>query len=117
MAEPPKIEPQPGAQQTQAFPLDYANLSTVYTNFCHMSVTPEELILDFGLNPTFSPTPSTTPIKMTHRVVMNFFTAKRLLSFLHRIIDQHETNYGVLELDINKRVRMMPRPPSPTGVK
>jgi hypothetical protein len=107
----PKAEAQ--AAQSQAFPLDYANLTSVYTNFCHMSVTPEELILDFGLNPTFSPTPSTTPIKMTHRVVMNFYTAKRLLTFLHRIIDQHETNYGVLELDINKRVRGVLRQPAP----
>lgn len=90
---------------TQAFPLDYAELSTVYTNFCHMSVTPEELILDFGLNPTINPQPTSTPIKMTHRVVMNFYTAKRLLSFLHRIIEQHETAYGTLELDFNKRAR------------
>ncbi|MBI3407183.1 MAG: DUF3467 domain-containing protein [Planctomycetes bacterium] len=117
MADQPKMEPQPVPQQAQAFPLDYTTLSTVYTNFCHMSVTPEELILDFGLNPTFSPTPSATPIKMTHRVVMNFFTAKRLLGFLHRIIEQHEVNYGVLELDINKRVRTMPRPPAVGGAK
>lgn len=110
MSDQPKVDPQAPPQQNQSFPLDYENLSTVYTNFCHMSVTPEELILDFGLNPTFSPTPTATPIKMTHRVVMNFYTAKRLLSFLHRIIDQHESNYGALELDINKRVRGMARP-------
>ena len=79
-----------GQQQGQQpqVPLDTADLSTVYTNFCHVSVTPEELVLDFGLNPRFTPTP-TEPVKLTHRVVMNFFTAKRLMIALMNVVNQH----------------------------
>ena len=50
-------------------------LSTVYTNFCRVNVTPEELVLDFGLNPLMQPTQGADPVKLTHRVVMSFYTA------------------------------------------
>src|SRR5437868_3508254 len=93
----------PQGQQVQ-FPTDAAALSTVYTNFCRVNVTPEELVLDFGLNPTLVPTPH-EPIKLTHRVVMNFFTAKRLLNALYGVVTQHENAYGSLELDFQKRLR------------
>jgi hypothetical protein len=110
MADQPKAElPSALAQQQQQIPTDYSSLSTVYTNFCRVSVTPEELVLDFGLNPQVSPT-QTEPVKLTHRVVMNFFTAKRLLLALNNVVVQHENSYGALELDFQKRVRGMPKP-------
>ena len=108
MTDPLKAET-PLAPQQQQIPTDYSSLSTVYTNFCRVSVTPEELVLDFGLNPQISPTQS-EPVKLTHRVVMNFFTAKRLLLALNNVVVQHENAYGAMELDFQKRVRNMPRP-------
>jgi hypothetical protein len=81
----------------------------VYTNFCRASVTPEELVLDFGLNPDVNPAPKEA-VKLTHRVVMNFFTAKRLLLALNNVVVQHENTYGAMELDFQKRIRATPRP-------
>src|SRR5438045_4053812 len=101
--------PQAAPQAPPQFPTDYSSLSTVYTNFCRVSVTPEELVLDFGLNSQMAPNP-TEPIKLTHRVVMNFFTAKRLLLALNNVVAQYENNYGALELDFQKRMRFIPRP-------
>ena len=103
----------PVGEQMQ-FPTDSAALSTVYTNFCRVNVTPEELVLDFGLNPTLTPS-QTEPIKLTHRVVMNFYTAKRLLNALYGVVTQHETAYGVLELDFQKRLRGAPAGGRPIG--
>ena len=103
----PAVPAQAQGQQQQAipqFPTDYSQLSTVYTNFCRVSVTPEELVLDFGLNTQVTPNP-TEPIKLTHRVVMNFFTAKRLMNALLGVVSQHENMYGVLELDFQRRAR------------
>jgi len=102
----------PGGQQTaaqaqQQFPVDASQLSTVYANFCRVTGTPEELVLDFGLNTQMSPNP-TEPLRLTHRLVMNFFTAKRLLGALHMAVQQHEAVYGVLEVDVQKRVRQQP---------
>jgi hypothetical protein len=84
-------------------------MSAAYANFCRVTGTPEELVLDFGLNTQMNPVPSGEPVKLTHRLVINFFTAKRLLGALHMAVQQHENLYGVLEVDIQKRVRSMPR--------
>ena len=86
------------------FTMDTSELSTVYTNFCHVTFTPEELILDFGLNSQTPPTPN-QPIKVTHRVVMNFYTAKRLMNGLHFAVSRFESLFGPMELDFQKRVR------------
>jgi hypothetical protein len=103
---------QPASRSTEAplppvpphFSVDTTSLSTVYANFCRVTGTPEELVLDFGLNTQMAPTPS-EPVKLTHRLVLNFFTAKRLLGALHLALQQHEKVYGPLEVDISKRVR------------
>jgi hypothetical protein len=96
--------------QPPAFPTDYSQLSTIYTNFCRVSVTPEELVLDFGLNTQMTPNPAEI-IKLTHRVVMNFYTAKRLMNALLGVVSQFENTYGVIELDFNRRARQAGRPP------
>ena len=106
---PPPATPAEQPGQAPQFPTDYSGLSTVYTNFCRVSVTPEEMVLDFGLNTQVQPNPA-EPIRLSHRVVMNFFTAKRLLLALNNVVVQHENAYGALELDFQKRVRAMPRP-------
>jgi len=112
MAEETTPAMQPAAQAPPQFPTDYSSLSTVYTNFCRVSVTPEELVLDFGLNPTMVPNPS-DPIKLTHRVVMNFYTAKRMMNALYNVIQAHENQFGVLELDFQRRIRGLARPAAP----
>ena len=87
------------------FTVDTSSLSTVYANFCRVTGTPEELVLDFGLNTQMTPTAS-EPIRVTHRLVMNYFTAKRLASALYQALQQHEGVYGVLEIDVAKRARL-----------
>src|SRR5713226_6323024 len=100
-AQPPAQQP---PQQAPQFNVDISAMSAAYANFCRVTGTPEELVLDFGLNTQMTPIP-TEPVKLTHRLVMNYFTAKRLLGALHMAVQQHENTYGVLETDIQKRVR------------
>src|SRR5438128_5888429 len=99
----------PAGQQAPQFTVDMSALSTAYANFCRVTGTPEELVLDFGLNTQMTPVPS-EPVKLTHRLVVNYFTAKRLLGAMHMAVQQHENVYGVLETDIQKRVRTSQRP-------
>jgi hypothetical protein len=73
-----------------------------YANFCRVSVTPEELILDFGLNTQTVPSPEKS-VDLTSRVVMNFFTAKRLMQALQSVVSRHEQTFGALEVDVRKR--------------
>jgi Protein of unknown function (DUF3467) len=104
MADEPRKGPEAQAQQPAQFAVDTTHLSAAYANFCRVTGTPEELVLDFGLNTQMTPAPA-EPVKLTHRLVMNYFTAKRLLGALHMAVQQHEGVYGVLETDIQKRVR------------
>src|SRR5438094_580296 len=101
-------QPTPPAQpqaQGQQFSVDTGAMSTNYANFARVTGTPEELVLDFGLNTQMSPVPNAEAVKLTHRLVVNFFTAKRLLGALHMAVQQHENVYGVMEVDVQKRVR------------
>ena len=66
------------------------------------------MVLDFGLNTQMTPQP-TESVKLTHRLVVNFYTAKRLLQAFQMAVHQHENVYGVMEVDIQKRIRAMPR--------
>ena len=64
--------------------------------------TPEEVIIDFGLNPQLFG-PPTEPVIVSQRIIVNFFTAKRLLAALAMTTQRHESAFGVLETDVQKR--------------
>jgi hypothetical protein len=76
-----------------------------YANFCRVTGSPEELIVDFGLNPQPVGIPK-DPIVVKQRIIMNFYTAKRLLAALQMSVQRHEAVFGVLETDIQKRLRI-----------
>jgi hypothetical protein len=79
------------------------NAVCLYANFCRVTGTPEELILDFGLNAQPFGVP-TEPVEVKQRIVTNYFTAKRMLQALHLSVQRHEQAFGVLETDVQKRV-------------
>jgi hypothetical protein len=76
---------------------------TSYANFCRVTGTPEELIIDFGLNSQPFGVPHEAVV-ITQRIVTNYYTAKRMLHALHLSVQRHEQAFGVLETDVNKRV-------------
>ncbi|HHM12942.1 MAG TPA: DUF3467 domain-containing protein [Planctomycetaceae bacterium] len=90
----------------QGVPLQVNDVNAVacYANFCRVTGSPEELIIDFGLNPQPVGVPK-DPIEVKQRVIMNFYTAKRLLAALQMSVQRHEAVFGVLETDVQKRLR------------
>ncbi|MFN3194122.1 MAG: DUF3467 domain-containing protein [Aureliella sp.] len=84
--------------------VDDSKSTAWYANFCRLSGTPEELLIDFGLN---SHPMANTPqeVMVTQRVVAGWHTAKRLLHVLQQSVARHEAMFGVLETDVQKRVR------------
>ena len=94
---------QPGQIQ-QRITVDDAGIDAHYSNFCRVSSTPEELILDLGLNTTpFASGDITVPV--SQRIIMNHITAKRLLGLLSATLQRHEQAFGVVETDVRRRVR------------
>ncbi|MCA9193164.1 MAG: DUF3467 domain-containing protein [Planctomycetales bacterium] len=95
---------QPAPQPVQVQVND-EHATASYANFCRVTGSPEELIVDFGLNPQPVGIPK-DPIHVSQRVIMNFYTAKRLLAALQMSVQRHEAVFGVLETDIQKRLRI-----------
>ena len=106
----PELQPQqnPVAQQTTEVVVDDSGAEPMYANFCRVTATPEEVILDFGLNPQPFAAGGQV-VKANHRIVMSTYTTKRLLAAIGTTIQRHEQTFGAIELDLNRRVSP-PRP-------
>ena len=80
---------------------------TTCANAFRTNGTAEEVILDFGLNLVGPPTqPQASPqilFKVNQRVVMNYYSVKRLAITLSQLIRRHEEQFGEMELDVQKR--------------
>ncbi len=99
---------QAAQQQGNRVQVDDSSAICSYANFCRVTGTPEELIIDFGLNSQPFGVP-TEPVKVSQRIVTNYFTAKRMLHALHLSVQRHEQAFGVLETDVQKRVIAKPK--------
>lgn len=100
MAEESKEASRPAQEPV---PVDESHIAATYANFCRVTGTPEELIVDFGLNKqVVGNNPDT--IGLNQRIIVNFFTAKRLAAALMMAVQRHEQAFGVLETDVQKRV-------------
>jgi len=110
-SKPPEGAPQQAQMQVQ---LDDSKVISCYANFCRVTGTPEELIIDFGLNTQPMGVPE-KPIGVQQRIILNHYTAKRLLAALQLSIQRHEAAFGVLETDVRRRVHMPPGQPTGAG--
>lgn len=91
-------------QGQQQVLIDDKNAVATYANFCRVTGTPEELIIDVGLN-SQPVGPLTESISINQRLVLNYYTAKRLLAALQMSVQRHEAAFGVLETDVQKRIQ------------
>ena len=104
VTETPAVGVTPPQPTQQTLTVDDAHSTASYANFCRVSSTPEELILDLGLNPNPFAQGEVT-IHVGQRIIMNHFTAKRLLQALAVTLQRHEQAFGTLETDVMRRLR------------
>ena len=97
--------PNPAAEGQQAeVVLNDEHANAAYSNYARVTGTPEEVIFDFALNPNpFAA--GRQEIRVSQRLVMNYFTAKRLLGALQMTVQRHEGAFGSLELDVRRRTQ------------
>jgi hypothetical protein len=91
---------------------DAPDLKAIYANFVRVSGTPEEMLLDFGLNSQGAGT-AANPIQISNRIAMNYYTAKRLWLTMGASLQRHEQMFGALEIDVSKRVLPSARSAAP----
>ncbi len=92
--------------------IDERGLTTTYANAFRTNSSPEEVIIDFGLNLVTQPaqrdsgkdgTPGEILFQVTNRTIMNYYSAKRLAITLTQMIKRHEEQFGNLELNAETR--------------
>jgi hypothetical protein len=114
MADAPQFarpgDARPGEQMP--VPVDESHILATYANFCRVTGSPEEVIIDFGMN-AYPLGPNARPVEVNQRIIVNFYTAKRLLGALYQTIQRHEEVFGPIEIDVQKRVR--PQQPAQAG--
>lgn len=89
--------------------IDASGLKSVYANVCRIAQTPNEVIIDFGMNLNFFGQIIDEPLKLENRVILSHDAAKRLCLHLTATIQAYETKYGPIELDVTKRLKNQPQ--------
>ena len=77
---------------------------SAYSNFARVTATPEEVIIDFALNPNPF-VQGKHEVKISQRLIVNFYTAKRLCRALMATLQRIEGSFGPIELDVQRRVQ------------
>ncbi len=93
------------ARQVPVIEVDDSRAVATYSNFCRVRGGPDELMIDFGLNMQGlgAGVPS-KPVPIDHRIVLNYVTAKRMLHALALAVQHHESIFGPIEVDAQKRM-------------
>ncbi len=90
----------PNQNQQVQIRIDESKMSSSYANTIRSATTPDEIVLDFGLNMP-GQGQNQQPVMnfiIGHRVVMNWSTAKRLYASLQQALAAYEQAYGTIEL-------------------
>jgi hypothetical protein len=80
---------------------DDSDMSTSYANVCNVSSSREEVTLLFGTNQTWHTGTQEFTIKLSDRVIISPFAAKRLLALLQNVVGQYEDRFGQLDIGVD----------------
>ncbi len=86
----------PGAPKVKWVDTD---MSTSYANVCNVASTREEVTLLFGTNQTWHSTQDEVVVRLSDRLILSPFAAKRLAVLLGNVIKEYERRFGSLGLE------------------
>ncbi|MEM7210157.1 MAG: DUF3467 domain-containing protein [Pseudomonadota bacterium] len=88
------------------------DMVTTYANGFHPLPTADELFIDFGVNLPEQPSEESGPdvaaqihFDVSHRIAMNYTTAKQLAIQLGRLVQTYEKDFGEIALTPSGRKR------------
>ncbi len=97
------------AQQQIRLNVNADKMETSYANAFQTHSTPEEILISFGINQTVTSqeegVSADMMLQFSNRIILNHYTAKRLTLSLLQAVREHEERFGVVELDIAKRLQ------------
>lgn len=77
---------------------DDSNLRTTYSNVVNAASTREEVSVFFGTNQTWNAGDDEYKVRLTDRIVLNPYAAKRLNTLLSRVVQEYERRHGPLDM-------------------
>ena len=89
--------------------IDESDVPTRYANSFRTNVTPEDVIIDFGMNTVTKANRSEKGVeaeilfKIDEKRIINYYTAKRLAITLSRLVRVYEDRFGELKLNVTER--------------
>ena len=89
---------------------DSSNMKTSYANVVHVSSTREEVTVLFGTNVTLYTGQDEVTVKLSDRIIVSPYAAKRLSILLNNVVNEYEKRFGQLGLE----ARPEPRPAGET---
>jgi hypothetical protein len=78
---------------------DASTMSTSYANVVNVSSTREEVTLLFGTNVTLFTGQNEVTVKLSDRIILSPFAAKRLMLLLDNVMGEYERRFGSLALE------------------
>ena len=82
---------------------DTMNMRNTYANVCNVSSTREEVMILFGTNQTWFTGQDELSVKLSDRVILNPYTAKRLSLLLNNVLKAYESRFGKLQVELEKQ--------------
>lgn len=106
VAENPQAQAEQQTGQQVRLRVDERTMTSTYANAFRTNGTAEEVMLDFGVNLMVPAAQGQQPeivFQVNNRVIMNYYSAKRLAITLSQLIRRHEDEFGELQLDVAQR--------------
>jgi hypothetical protein len=94
--------------QTISVRWDDSEITNSYANVCNVSSSREEVVLVFGVNKAWERTAGEVQVKLSNRVILSPFAAKRLSLLLDNVVNQYEARFGPLNFTADARAQGAP---------
>lgn len=78
---------------------DASSMGTSYANVVNVSSTREEVTLSFGTNVTLYTGQNEVTVKLSDRIILSPFAAKRLMTLLNNVMGEYERRWGQLLIE------------------
>ena len=92
--------------------VDHTGMGTTYANAFKTNATSEEVIVDLGLNMVVPNQQAAAGdvagdilFQVNNRLILNYYTAKRLALSLGQIVRGYEEKFGELKLNVAERAK------------
>lgn len=94
---------------TEGPPVDLRSAQICCANFCRVTGSPEDFILDFAMDCELGSQGDPRRLAQrhlvaTHRVTLSPSTAKRLIAALGSLLAQYESRFGLIEINAQNRL-------------